>query len=55
MVNLSMLYTKHISFLILQCLKSTGFKTSDNNKILAVDAKVNIQLITLYSDKQKIC
>jgi succinyl-CoA synthetase beta subunit len=36
---------------MLRCLKSTGFKTSDN-KIMAVDAKVNIDDNALYRQKK---
>jgi succinyl-CoA synthetase beta subunit len=37
----------HTLDLMLRCLKSTRFKTSDN-KIMAVDAKVNIDDNALY-------
>jgi hypothetical protein len=43
----------HTLDLMLQCLKSTSFKTSDN-KIMAVDAKVNIDDNALYRQKS-IC
>jgi succinyl-CoA synthetase beta subunit len=36
-----------------QCLKSTRFKTSDN-KIMAVDAKVNIDDNALYRQKNML-
>jgi succinyl-CoA synthetase beta subunit len=40
----------HTLDLMLQCLKSTSFKTSDN-KIMAVDAKVNIDDNALHRQK----
>jgi succinyl-CoA synthetase beta subunit len=44
----------HTLDLMLRCLKSTSFKTSDN-KIMAVDAKVNIDDNALYRQNILTC